>query len=179
MNDDIASIRDLIAKGIDVNQHTIDGFTYLQICVWRGYEFVKLLIEAGADPNIRDLNGKPSWHEYFWYSMSARTLKYLLEAGAIMNQVEKNEFLLESMGNGDVQKFLLFYSRGAQLPLNPFRYTKGKEITNLVKKVQALGFRKDFVRIAKRVHRLSTFYKHVLGQHFSPDVSRKIINEII
>ena len=45
-------VKDLLNLGVDINKQDIDGKTALHIA--KNIEIVKLLIEAGANPNFQD-----------------------------------------------------------------------------------------------------------------------------
>ena len=53
---DVAAVAALLARGVDVDAATDRGVTSLYIAAEQGYlELVKLLLERGADPNVKDL----------------------------------------------------------------------------------------------------------------------------
>lgn len=48
---------DLISRGINVNQQDYNGQTSLHFAAeWRSYELAKAIIDAGGDPNIKDVH---------------------------------------------------------------------------------------------------------------------------
>src|SRR5712691_2456612 len=56
---DDEAIRDLLAKGVNVNIKDADGRTPLTEAAWNGHtETIKLLLEHGADPNVKKNDGE-------------------------------------------------------------------------------------------------------------------------
>jgi len=56
---DNEAIRDLLAKGVNVNVKDVDGRTPLTEAAWNGHsEAIKLLLEHGADPSVKKNDGE-------------------------------------------------------------------------------------------------------------------------
>jgi len=56
---DNEAIRDLLAKGVNVNIKDADGRTPLTEAAWNGHtETIKLLLEHGADPSVKKNDGE-------------------------------------------------------------------------------------------------------------------------
>ena len=56
---DNEAIRDLLAKGVNVNIKDADGRTPLTEAAWNGHsETIKLLLEHGADPGVKKNDGE-------------------------------------------------------------------------------------------------------------------------
>jgi ankyrin repeat protein len=56
---DNEAIRDLLAKGVNVNIKDTDGRTPLTEAAWNGHsETIKLLLEHGADPSVKKNDGE-------------------------------------------------------------------------------------------------------------------------
>ena len=83
--DNVDEIRGLIEKGADANTLTSEGESVLHlVCIWGGAERVRMLLDAGADPNYRaskvpsSLDMTPlSWCVYAGYHDAVRAF-YLL-----------------------------------------------------------------------------------------------------
>jgi ankyrin repeat protein len=85
---DIARVKDLIARGADVNAKGKDGQSYLHEAASKGHvEIVKLLIEKGADINARNKYGNSALHYAAFENIEI--VKILIEKGANVN-VEDN-----------------------------------------------------------------------------------------
>jgi hypothetical protein len=91
---DIASLRQLVLRGGDVNEINDSGETLLSEVVGNlcadgepfRYEVVAALLELGASPTLLDLEGcGPLTHSMF--SMDTRMLQILLEGGADAGKV--------------------------------------------------------------------------------------------
>ena len=52
---DLEHLNNLLAAGVDVNIHAMNGITPLMVASRQGHiEIVRALLEAGADPDIQD-----------------------------------------------------------------------------------------------------------------------------
>ncbi len=91
-NGDTSKIKELIARGADVNARNLSGDTLLHVAVFREKaEAVRLLLGAGANPDV--LNTKPAWDPpaayspLHWAAVENMTeiVKLLLDGGADIN----------------------------------------------------------------------------------------------
>ena len=84
---DIQRAQSLISEGVDVNSRNSNGVTALFFASSSGkVEMVKFLLHKGADIKIADKDGKTVlWSAVIGEDSSGRTVKALLEAGAIPN----------------------------------------------------------------------------------------------
>ena len=56
---DNEAVRDLLAKGVNVNIKDVDGRSPLTEAAWNGHsETIKLLLEHGADPRVKKNDGE-------------------------------------------------------------------------------------------------------------------------
>jgi ankyrin repeat protein len=56
---DNEAVRDLLAKGVNVNIKDVEGRTPLTEAAWNGHsETIKLLLEHGADPRLKKNDGE-------------------------------------------------------------------------------------------------------------------------
>ncbi|MDY7015377.1 MAG: ankyrin repeat domain-containing protein [Cyanobacteriota bacterium] len=90
MDDDISGVKKFIEKNVNVNGLDDIGTTALWLAVRRqSVELVQLLLEAGADPNISDLDTGQTplmiTHNSSWREVTVRICSLLLEAGANVN----------------------------------------------------------------------------------------------
>ena len=80
--DNVDEIRGLIEKGANANWKTSEGESVLHLaCIWGGAERIRILLNAGADPNYRaskvpsSLDMTPlSWCVYAGYHDAVRSL---------------------------------------------------------------------------------------------------------
>jgi len=86
------AVRTAIANGIDVNTFSEEGQTALYIAAWRGdVEMVRILLQAGADCEIRDeINGWTPLMEAAC-GAQAEAVKALIDAGADVNAKTEKE----------------------------------------------------------------------------------------
>ena len=78
--DNVDEIRSLIDKGADVNARTEEGESVLHLaCIWGGADRIRMLLNAGANPNFRaskvasSLDMTPlSWCVYAGYDDAVR-----------------------------------------------------------------------------------------------------------
>lgn len=85
---DIARVRDLLARGAELEARDENENTVLQVAAGRGYlSIVQLLVERGAEVNARNKFG---YNPLIAASMSGRTdvVRFLIEKGAVLDEVE-------------------------------------------------------------------------------------------
>ncbi|QYT03099.1 Ankyrin repeat protein [Trichoderma simmonsii] len=88
-NDDIEIVRYLLSHNADPNIARPNGITPLWLAAQQGYsEVARLLAEAKADVHATDDSGGTALHAVF---DSAETVRVLLEHGADINRMDKNE----------------------------------------------------------------------------------------
>jgi ankyrin repeat protein len=140
---DVAAVKAFLDKGIDVNAKTHYGATALAYACDKGHtELVKLLLERGADPNVRDTfyNATPmSWAAPKGYT---EIVKSLIEKGA----KEKGDALDVGVEKGSVELVKLVLDKG-DVPastltkaLSKAEAAKQAEIVDLLKKAGAKPF---------------------------------------
>ena len=98
-----------IANGADVNFQDKIGYTALHFAAQNNsFEYAKLLIDNGADPNIRDVHGNiPLWTAMFNSKLVINdTTKLLLKHNSnveLENNYGKNcRFMFKTFFNGDI-----------------------------------------------------------------------------
>ena len=111
-------IRELIARGADVNYININNIGATPLMMAVGYKepvIVNLLLENGADVNLRDTNGDPAinWAAYYGYTDIAGRL---LKAGADTEQVGHGNPREIAMRRGH-QSFVELMARLAEIDL--------------------------------------------------------------
>ena len=140
---DVAAVKAFLDKGVDVNAKTQYGATALAYAADKGHtELVKLLLERGADPNVRDTfyNATPmSWAAPKGHVEIAKLLieKGSKETGtALTLGVEKGsvELVKTVLGKGSVPAATLTKA------LAKAELEKRAEIADLLKKAGATAF---------------------------------------
>jgi len=131
----------LIANGADVNAMTEDGFGVLDAACsnWSNGEVVRLLLNAGANPNIKGKDGVTPLQKVAWRE-SAQVLKILLDGGAEIDQAgfEGATALHWAIEGDNIEAALLLAERGAD---GNARTKKGSTAIKLAKaKVAGTGF---------------------------------------
>jgi len=143
----VAEIRALIEREVDVDLITNNGWTSLEIACEKGHtEAIKLLIEAGADVNKTHNN---DWTPLEVASINghAEAIKLLIEAGANVNKDdidgETPLYLASKYGRYEAIKILLAY--GADLNQTP-TLKKLKDLTALQFAVLSQDLSKDLTK---------------------------------
>ena len=86
----LETVRDLIAKGANVDAVDSSGDPLLFEAVWRGHvEITRLLVEAGANVDAVDSSGDPLLFEAVWRGHVEIT-RLLVEAGANVDAVDSS-----------------------------------------------------------------------------------------
>lgn len=102
---DVATIKSLLAKGVDVNTKFRYDATALHYAAQRGdAELVKLLLDRGADPKARDTYGETPLTWATWKG-STEVIKLLLEKGA--SDADKALNVAAWFGHAEVVKAIL------------------------------------------------------------------------
>lgn len=82
-NNDVELLKNLIDEGIDVNTTTEYGATALMYAADKGnLEAVNLLLENGADPNLKDLFYESSPYLWISYTGNVEMIKSMIKHGA-------------------------------------------------------------------------------------------------
>lgn len=90
-NDDIDTVRELIAAGEDVNRGNDGGWTPLHVAVEYGSpELVDLMIDAGADVNARNDTHSTPLHVAIWARRRSGISKLLIDRGAMVDAVNRS-----------------------------------------------------------------------------------------
>lgn len=142
---DVAAVKAFLDKGVDVNAKTQYGATALAYACDKGHtEVVRLLLERGADPNVRDTfyNATPmSWAAPKGHVEIARLL---IEKGA----KDKGMALQLGVEKGSVELVKAVLDKG-EIAAGTLTKTlamaeaeKKTEIIELLKKSGAVGFQK-------------------------------------
>ena len=87
---DAATIRRLISEGVDVNGRAVSGNSALWYAAAsrEDIDITQTLLEAGADPGLRDWNGNPVLSDVIW-NENLTMLKLLVESGANVNGTDR------------------------------------------------------------------------------------------
>jgi ankyrin repeat protein len=113
---DTAKAAALIDSGVDVNSPDSRGIYPLVLaCSYKDNdEMIKLLLEKGADPNVRGPNGETPLGLAAKYSLTA--VKLLVESGADVNARSDRGFTAlrhaREMDQEEIEKFLLLSGAG-------------------------------------------------------------------
>ncbi len=88
---DSATVRRLLAEGVDVNGRSMNGNTPLwtALVLAEDVELAQLLMDAGADLDARDWNGDPLAH-VLADEDSLASIQLLIDAGADLNSRDRN-----------------------------------------------------------------------------------------
>ena len=111
-------LRVLLAAGADPNkggQYELPFAIVIQQSGKAGTEPVKLMLDAGANPNLATSFGEPVWFAATGQSASLETLTLLLDRGADMNAIARNEStaLFSAASARNWKAALLLLDRGA------------------------------------------------------------------
>jgi hypothetical protein len=140
---DVAAVKAFLDKGVDVNAKTHYGATALAYACDKGHtELVRLLLERGANPNVRDTfyNATPM----SWAAPKGHTeiVKLLIEKGS----TEKGAALELGVEKGSVELVKLVLDKGGVEPgtltkaITKAEEAKQAEIIDLLKKAGAKPF---------------------------------------
>ena len=102
---DNAKVKMLLDAGYDPN-HQLDSMAPMTpIFFAPNKQIAKLLLKAGADLNVKDLDGRTA----LFHIKDRDTLKYIIEQGADVNNVDAatGETLLHSVDDGEIARLLL------------------------------------------------------------------------
>ena len=108
----VQTVQAMITHGADVNALNKRGQTALWFACCDGQgDFVKLLLDKGADPNIVDKHGDSCLHAAIFGHCSIATLQEIIDRSADVNAVNKDGatplLLACSTGQSEAVKFLL------------------------------------------------------------------------
>ena len=122
---DIATL--LVESGVQVDVETEDGLTALMIAAGKGHrEITALLLEAGADPNARTRRKMNNTYPLrrAVESGDPELLKMLLDAGAVIDEENRDKGDLFQLGAGNPQivRLLSIYGTDLNMPDNMNRY---------------------------------------------------------
>lgn len=112
MNGDVSFVKDMIARGGNVNTFDKNLETPLHFAV-RGHqiEIAKLLRDAGANLEAQDLDGNtPLWRAVFESRGRPEMIKLLISLGSDINKKNKHDVspkdLASTIGNYNLKNFL-------------------------------------------------------------------------
>ena len=109
----------LLGAQARVNTADADGRSVLSFAtVPCASQVLNLLLEAGADPNMADVNGKTPLHRAAWYYHNSVNILSLVRGGAAVNALDNNgkSALTIAVGeNGDPEVAALLLKNGADV----------------------------------------------------------------
>jgi uncharacterized protein len=115
---DLAALRTLVTKRVDVNAPQADGTTALSWAVhWNDVEAAKLLLRAGANPSTKNRFGASPLSEAA-FAGNAELVKALLDAGADAKELTTSDgetVLMTAARAGNVDAVRLLLDRGADV----------------------------------------------------------------
>jgi ankyrin repeat protein len=142
---DAAAVKAFLDKGTDVNAKTQYGATALSYSCDKGHvEVVKLLLERGADPNVKDTFYGATPMSWAAPKGFVEIVKLLIEKGA----KDKAEALNLGIDKGSVSLVKLVLEKGGVAPetltkaLDKAETAKHSEIADLLQKAGAKPFEK-------------------------------------
>lgn len=88
--DDIATVKNMLTEGVDVNAQTTDGTYAIHMAAIRGTpEIIELLLVKGADVNAQNTHGDSPLHCVVKFQGIPATAKILVDAGADTTLVDQ------------------------------------------------------------------------------------------
>jgi ankyrin repeat protein len=131
-------LRVLLAAGADPNkgaQYELPLAIAIQQSAKSGPEPGKLMLDAGANPNLKTSFGEPVWFSAVGQSSSLETLTLLLDRGADLNAVGPNEStaLITAANTRNWNAALLLLERGAD-------WRRGRSVNGLPFKSMVDGY---------------------------------------
>ncbi len=151
--------------GLEATMVGPDGWTPLHYAAKEGHtETIRLLVQAGANPNAIDANGRTPLHVAAGAG-DAEATAMLIDLKAIVQfpDVNKNFPIHEAAASGDLKTFYNFYNRGADLNLmdgtqrTPLQIAAGTGAAFLCRSLLQNGASVEFAR-------LPTEWKHIVSR---------------
>ncbi len=115
-NAEMPAFKTLLSLGADPDAGTDEGTFPLEIAIMaEDFQWLKLLVEAGADVNLKD-GGEPIWFGTY-LANNWKALDYLLQHGVDVNATDSTGYtaIMDMAGFGDYDQVLKLLQKGADV----------------------------------------------------------------
>jgi hypothetical protein len=174
----IANVKKMLSDGIDPNVCYEDGYSALEIAASNdNFDIIKMLLEAGADPDSR-LPGQKSALMLLCArgSSDIKSIKILLEAGANVNLKDKyghTALMLAAISHANLDIFVLLLVAGADPMIKDERGRTALDMAKLEGNLKIVKFLEKYMMFLA----LSNMY-HPKKKFLPKELVRKIIEAL-